>query len=310
MGIYIDYALRAECAEEELRGRLDRVRERCLDLPLRAVGEVRWIAPIYNPITITMLRSHGHSVPPAIAERLAPVERDLDHGSRCLAFALMMGQELSKAERARYLAPARALMETTDLWKKEDLPEKLGDSLPGGFTPLTIYRAGIEFEFASILLRHGYLLNLDPGEGSETVTLALSTFDPPAEGDPPRRLPLWYGQGFTKTQYAKDFVQVHETVCRVLDILGEEGLLLNGSDNCGYYASRSWKDASKRVNEELDFARMMGGLLGVMIGNMREEGTEVQVLQDNASKAKSVDFSAALAREQAAESEGSEPPPA
>jgi hypothetical protein len=83
----------------------------------------------------------------------------------------------------------------------------------------------------------------------------------------------------------------------------EEGLLLKGSDNCGYYASRSWKDASKRVNEELAFAGLMGGLMDVAIGNMREEGVPVQVVEDNASKAKPVDFSAALAREREAESE-------
>jgi hypothetical protein len=45
----------------------------------------------------------------------------------------------------------------------------------------------------------------------------------------------------------------------------------------------------------------------VAVGNLREEGAEVQILVDNASKAKPVDFSAALAREQAAEASGPEP---
>jgi hypothetical protein len=49
MGIYVDYVLGAECAGEELCQRLERARQRCLDLPLRAVGEVRRIAPIFNP---------------------------------------------------------------------------------------------------------------------------------------------------------------------------------------------------------------------------------------------------------------------
>jgi hypothetical protein len=80
--------------------------------------------------------------------------------------------------------------------------------------------------------------------------------------------------------------------------VGEEGLLYKGSDNCGYYASRSWKDASQRVNDELSFAGLIGRLMGVAIGNMREEGTPVQVIEDNASHAKPVDFSAALAREE------------
>lgn len=147
-------------------------------------------------------------------------------------------------------------------------------------------------------MRYGYLLILDPGEGSETVALALSTFRQPEESRRSRRPPLWYGQGFTKNQYAENFIQVHETVCRVLDIAREESLLLKASDNCGYFASRSWKNASKRVNEEMLFARMVLGLVGVTVGNLREEGVQVRVLEDNASKASPVEFASALAREQ------------
>src|SRR5207302_1496025 len=146
---------------------LERVRESCLDLPLRSVGEVRRIAPIYHPLVVKLLRKHGHAFPEAIAERLKPVEEDRDHGILCLLFALSEGKGLSKAERDRYFAPAHHLMRKTDLWRAEDLPEKLGNSLPNGFTPFTVYRAGIEFEFASILLQCGYLLLLHPGEGSE-----------------------------------------------------------------------------------------------------------------------------------------------
>jgi hypothetical protein len=92
----------------------------------------------------------------------------------------------------------------------------------------------------------------------------------------------------------------------VLDIAREEGLLLKASDNCGYFASRRWEDASKRVNEELLFARMLSGLVGVAVGNLREEGAQVRVVEDNASKARPVDFSSALAREREAQSEAPE----
>jgi hypothetical protein len=304
MGIYVDYTLRAECGEEELRDRLERVRRRCLDLPLQSVGDVQRVEPIYSFLTFMLLQSQGYVLPDVIAARLKEAERDPDHGLRCLSFGILAHPELPKRERDRYFAPVRALTEQTDLWKKEELPEEVGQSTPFGFSPITIYRAGIEFEFASILLRYGYLLILHPGEGSEAVCLGLSTFRRP-EGRRYRKPPLWYGQSFTKTQYAKKFVQVHETVCRVLDIVQEEGLLLMGRDNCGYYASRSWKDASKRVNEELAFARLIGGMMGLAIGNMREEGVPVQVIEDNASKATLVDFSAALARERE-EAEASE----
>jgi hypothetical protein len=302
MGIYVDYLLRAECAEEELCNRLERVRQRCLDLPLKAVGEVRRIVPVYNPVVVRLFQAEGHALPEAIAQRLRQVEGDPEHGQRCLAFAPMIGPQLPKNQLERYYAPALELIEGTDLWQKEDLPEEIKQTTPWGFSPLTVYRRGIEFEFASILLRYGCLLILDPGEGSETLALALSAFGQP-ESRRSRKPPLWYGQGFTKTQYAENFIQVHETVCRVLDIAREEDLLLKASDNCGYFASRSWKDASNRVNEELLFARMVSGLMGVAVGNLREEGAQVQVLVDNASKAKPVDFSSALAREREATSE-------
>jgi hypothetical protein len=301
MGIYIDYVLRAECAEEEVRQRLERVRQRCLDLPLKAVGDVQRVTSIHNPVILHLFQEKGHTLPEAVAERLREVEGDRDHGLRSLCFGPPIGPGLPKDQLMQYVAPALAFIKETDRWKKEELPEKI-EQTAGGFTVLTVYREGIELEFACVLLRYGYLLILHPGEGSETVNLALSTFGQ-QPGRRSRKPPLWYGQSFTKTQYAKEFIQVHETICRALDIVQEEGLLLEARDNCGYFASRSWKEASQRVNEELLFAQAVSGMMGVAIGNLREEGVEVQVLEDNASKAKPVDFSAALAREEEAVSE-------
>lgn len=300
MGIYVDYTLLAECTDESLRTRLETIRQRCLDLPLKWVGDVQRIEPVFNPLVTRMLHKAGYTLPAVIAQRLQQVEGDPHHADLCIAFAPMLGPQLPKRQLRRYFARALKLMAQTDLWSKDDLPEKVGDPTPWGFSTFTVYRAGIELEFASILLRYGYVLILHPGEGSETVNLALSTFAPPEGTGAQRRQrrsrkpPLWWGQGFTKTQYAKQFIQVHETVCRVLDIVQEEGLLLEGRDNCGYYANRSWKDASERVNEELLFARAVGGMMGVAVGDLREEGVPVDVLVDNASKTEPVDFSVAL----------------
>jgi hypothetical protein len=306
MGIFVDYTLRAQCADSTLSRRLEAVRQRCLDLPLKSVGEVRRIEPVFNPLAIRLLQAEGHALPEAIAQRLKAVEDDPDHGLLCLTLAPPLGPDLPKRQLERYLAPALEFIKQQDLWKRDELPEKVAQKTPFGFSPFTFYRHGIELEFADIMLRYGYLLILHPGEGSESINLGLSTFRQPEGSPQSRRSSLWYGQGFTKTQYAKNFVQVHETVCRVLDIVQEEGLLYKGSDNCGYYASRSWKDASQRVNDELLFAQAMGSLMGVAVGNLREEGVPVQVLQDNASKAKPVDFSAALAREEEVETTASE----
>src|SRR5437588_6735849 len=120
MGIYVDYTQRAACAEDELRSRLERVRQRCLDLPLPRVGEVRRIAPVYNPIVIPLLRSHGSRLPKPISQRLKQVT-DPHHGHLCIAFASMFPPELPKRQLERYLAPALELIRETKLWQKDDL---------------------------------------------------------------------------------------------------------------------------------------------------------------------------------------------
>src|SRR5260370_31026283 len=104
------------------------------------------------------------------------------------------------------------------------------------------------------MLRYGYLMILDPGEGSETVHLGLTALR--REG-----VPMWLGSGFTKTQYASHFTTAHENVCRILDEAREVGLLYKARDTCGFYRHRSWKKAAPIVNQETTFAHVMGQML-------------------------------------------------
>ena len=137
MGIYVDYSLRAECEEAELRERLEAVRRRCLDLPLKSVGDVLRVEPVYNSITTMLYESEGLTLPAAIAERVRQAEEDRDHRIRCLSFAPMMNPDLPEKEVARYYAPALELIARTDLWNREEIPEKLGQTTPFGFSPIT-----------------------------------------------------------------------------------------------------------------------------------------------------------------------------
>src|SRR5258708_5034496 len=106
MGIYINYNLYAKCSERELLNRLDNVRRRCLELPLAAVHEVRIIAPVYNPMIIRLHKSLGHVVPGIIADRLASIEDQKEHGLLCIDFGLMPGEGLPKRKQLTYIAPA------------------------------------------------------------------------------------------------------------------------------------------------------------------------------------------------------------
>ena len=96
------------------------------------------------------------------------------------------------------------------------------------------------------------------------------------EGSKITATPLWHGSSFTKSQYARDFIIVHETICKALDIVKQEKLLYSASDTCGYYADRTWKEAGRKVNEELTFAKAVSGLIDVGIGNLREEGVPIK----------------------------------
>jgi hypothetical protein len=298
MGIYIDWWLRAEGTDDEIRARLERVRQRCLDLPLRQVGEVLHVDPACTGVAVAMYSKQGYELPPAVEARYRPVAEDRSHRMRSFFVAPISEEKLPDRDLRRYFAPALALIERGELWNPEELPEEVKESSSLGRSSITINRRGIELDFASLLLRHGYLLTIEPGDGCETMQIGLSTFRQPP-GRRARKPPLWCGSGSIKTQYAKSYIQVHETACRVLDLIREEGMLLEAGDNCGYYESRSWKEASKRVNEELIFARIGSGIIDVMVGNLREEGVQVKDVVNNAAKATPVDFSAALAREAA-----------
>jgi hypothetical protein len=93
-----------------------------------------------------------------------------------------------KIER-RFMEPAIEFVKSTDLWNEADLPKEVDCG------SIKIFRRGFAFALADVMLRYGYLMILDPGEGSETVHAGLTTLH--RQG-----VPLWLGSGFTKTQYA------------------------------------------------------------------------------------------------------------
>src|SRR5207302_424366 len=111
MGIYVDYTLRAECEEADLRERMETVRRRCMDLPLRAVGDVLRVEPVYNSMTIMLYESEGLTLPEVIAERVRVADVDRDHRLRSLSFAPMLDPELPEEEVERYYAPALEFIE-------------------------------------------------------------------------------------------------------------------------------------------------------------------------------------------------------
>jgi hypothetical protein len=221
MGIYVDYSFYAECSEEELLRRLDTFRQRVLELPVVHVGEVKRVDPVCNDLVIHLLEANDCPIPPAVKKRLKGRRRDDETFGAGMHMSLDLFRKLPGELKERYYAPALEFIETTDLWNEDDYPEEL--TLP---FVLTYPRKSFLFEFAAILLRYGFMMSIDPGEGSEKVRVALSTYRSP-------RTPLWFGGSFTKTQYATEFVRTHETVCQIMAVAPAPGLLYPGSGPWG-----------------------------------------------------------------------------
>ena len=270
MGIFIDYSFYAECPEGELRERLRRLRQRVSRLPLARVGRIKRLDPVYPGMQLHLLRKQGYRLPAAVRARLKG-KSSRDYQTQCTLAAPPTSMLVPRKLERSFLEPAMEFIKATDLWSEADLPEEVE------YGSITIFRLGFAFALADVMLRHGYLMILDPGEGSETVHVGLTTLRRPG-------VPMWLGSGFTKTQYATDFVTAHENVCRVLDAAREVGLLYRARDTCGFYRHRSWKKAAPIVNEETTFAHVMGRVLSAGVAAARAAGMRIEDVSDPATR--------------------------
>ena len=227
MGVFIDYAFHAECPEEELVKRLRRLRGKLAKLPFDSVSRVHRVDPAFQSLPISLLPESGFPLPKAVQDRLEGKmsRRHEDLRDMAAPTSLML---VPKELQLKFFRPALEFSKTTDLWRPEDLPEKVDVPFC-----LTYYRRAFELELAGVMNRHGYLIVIQPCEGCETFRIGLTSFRN-------AETPLWLGSGFTKTQYATRFVEAHESICTALDLAGEEGLLLDAGDTCKFYQHRDW----------------------------------------------------------------------
>jgi hypothetical protein len=271
MGVYIDYAFRTECSEEELLERLRKLRRKLKKLSFHSVAKIRRVDPAYGPVPIKLLQKHGYTLPPAVAKRLRG-KLGTQHDELCHWAAPPTFISVPQKVEEQFYRPALQFAKTTDLWHDEDLPARI--DVPFS---MTFYRLAFALELANVMLRHGYLLMIDPGEGCETFAIGLTSY---RTAHPP----LWLGSGFTKTQYATHFVQAHENICRGLDLVKEEELLLSAKDTCKFYEHRDWSRSAPMVNEETTFAHLVGGMIDAGIQAARKSGLPIEDLSDPATR--------------------------
>jgi hypothetical protein len=271
MGIFIDYAFHDECSEEELVTRLRRLRRKLIKLPFDHVSRVLRVDPVYLAVPLRLLVKNGYELPPAVHTRLSGKfgthHDELAHLVAPPCF-MLVPDELED----RFYKPAVEFSRTTDLWREDELPEKIAVG-----RQMTFYRLAFALELAGVMLRHGYVIVVQPCEGCETFIIGLSSF---RNATPP----CWLGSSFTKTQYATRFVEAHENICKALDMVRDEGLLLAAQDNCEFYAHRDWSRSANLVNAETTFAHVMGGLLRSGIEQAQKEGVRIEDMSDPATR--------------------------
>jgi hypothetical protein len=90
----------------------------------------------------------------------------------------------------------------------------------------------------------GFHVEVDPG--CEYFTVMLGRY-----GDSD----VWQGTGFTKTQYAKHFVDAHLAVVKMLDLCKEAGILASASDEGEFYEKRDLAILAKNINASTDLIR-------------------------------------------------------
>ena len=86
---------------------------------------------------------------------------------------------------------------------------------------------------------NGYILPVDVGEGCEWFDIQIGRIGNSKE---------WRGYGFTKTQYAEDFVHCHLVVIKMLDLCKEAGILKSVSDEGNYWNTRDLKVLADEIN--------------------------------------------------------------
>jgi len=94
----------------------------------------------------------------------------------------------------------------------------------------------------------GWVVTLWTGKGCESTNIGLTTKDGYH----------WIGQGFTKTQYAKNFLRSHLTVIAVLEFCEKIGILEEVNDEGRYWESRNLEKLASNINES---TKMIKGFL-------------------------------------------------
>jgi hypothetical protein len=201
----------------------------------------------------------------AALEQSTPADKN-QHGEYSIVLGpILRDSWFEDALLARYYKPVTDFLKAPHgLWNEAEFPEQITRG------SMTTFRAGISLALADALLQYGFLICVHVNKGCDSLIIGFSGYKN-AES------PLWLGGSSTKTQYAERFVHAHETICRIIDVAKEEGLLHECHDPSGFYGHRDWKKSTSFVNGETDFAWLMSGVIDEIV---EKSGGKMEVISD------------------------------
>ena len=228
MGLTVVYAFEFQGTKTSLRKKLEELRQRFMDMPVRAVGEITEVkrAAIefgYGKYKGERFEACALGYMMAVSYFLDAVPEKAVNKIIDQIGGTLNEYKLSPKEKRRY---RRLRNKADEIWRRRcDRIKQSGN---------------------------GFVLRVDVGEGCESFVLMLGRIG---------RGKLWRGTRYTKTQYAVHFVDAHLTVIKMLDACKEAGILKRVQDEGEYWETRDLEVLAKNLNESTATILAVGAML-------------------------------------------------
>ncbi len=195
MGLTIHYEVSIPTTENIVE-KLEKVRQKCLDLPFEEVNEVKDIEVKKETIQLFRDLQKQYSYPHNSSENLEKRDKMMEERGVDTWTVIMIDRQ--KHPKNHHLAQ----------------------------------------------------LSLWAGKGCEGTEFSFT-----------KKRKYWKCSGFTKTQYAEQFVKCHLLVIKALDLLKEQGFTVKVSDEGHYWETRDLKVLAKNIN---DYTALIKSIFGTI----------------------------------------------
>lgn len=256
MGLTIHYnlTLLRRLKFNSVKNKLEALRQRCLDLPFKSVGEIKSLSKAAGDVMDWRDKKYDHVIGPDGKNTERPAEWDMLYGTS----TEMLWKFKWNAERA---VPVKI--------KKNDKSAKYYIMVPPEAVIGFFAWPGEGCESSDIFM------GLPPIEYPFAVTVAEKERAMLWSGEKAKVGGPWAWRGFTKTQYANDprcgglenFIRCHLCVVAMLDAAKELGFAVEVHDESDYWKTRDLKALIKTIGEWDQFIAALGSAVQDVAGS-------------------------------------------